>query len=157
MYATTDNALKYRIIALLENQGFNDPYMITEMLGRFDGEVSLKMKEDPLLSLEDALDWTMKVAHKDFILPGNYPVAASSGKLVQKKYKALYISELKKMVTSPVYLMAAFIASLISFKGYYWSNTNFRIWDINGMVVLLFFAWLLISIVLFSKFSIRNK
>jgi hypothetical protein len=158
MFDTTlNNQEKYQVISQLEKQGFNDPYIVTEMLNRLESDVVLRMKADNSLSLENALEDAMKDTHKDFRLPGNYPIVAYYKVLIKKKYKALYKRELKKTITNPVYIISSLLLALITFKGYSRANTNFKLWDINGVTLTLFILWLLLSILLTMKFSIRKR
>lgn len=157
MESIPDNELRRRIISRLEKEGYNDPFVVTEMLDRFEGTVVLKMKKAPSLSLEDALNEAMTEGHGDIRLPGKYSVLTYYQDIIKKKYTAVYRNECKKMLTNPVYLIGILLVSLLSFEGYYYAYSYFRIWDMNGMGLMLFFSLLLSTMLLFLKFSISNK
>ena len=142
-----------RVIDFIESRGFHDPGVIVEILDHFACKVEERMSANSGLSLEDA----MSEAHYQFGSLGFYPLLANYEANTKKKYGTIYRAEWKKLLTNPLYLVSALIASFLMFKAYGWAETNAYIWNTNMVGDLLYIAFNATYLYMAVKFKTYRK
>lgn len=95
------------VVIYIERRGFRDPLEIAEILDHFACKIEEKMEANPGIMFGAA----MVAAHADFGPMGFYPLRKSFEQAAKIRYRAIFNVERKRLLKSPVFVIAAAVAS----------------------------------------------
>lgn len=100
------------VVAYIERRGFKDPLVLVEILDHFACKVEEKMEARPGITLGAAI----VAAHADFGPMGFRPLTKSFEEAAHAKYKAIFNSERKSLLKSPLFVLSTGVASFLFAK-----------------------------------------
>jgi len=100
------------VVAYIERRGFKDPLVLVEILDHFACKVEEKMEARPGMTLGAAI----VAAHGDFGPMGFYPLRKAFEEAARKKYKAIFNTERKLLLKSPLFVLLATVLSFLFAK-----------------------------------------
>lgn len=104
-------------------RGFREPEVMMEILDHFACKVEDKLNSKPNISLEEA----MKEAHNEFGYSGFYSIKASLDVFTRRKYKKIYLAEVKKTLTSVPHLLMLVLIGWCTYTSMLWANDNNKV------------------------------
>lgn len=134
-------------------RGFREPEVMMEILDHFACKVEDKLSAKPGMSLEEA----MKEAHNEFGYNGFYSIKASLDVFTRRKYKKIYLAEVKKTVTSVPHLLMLILIGWGTYSAMLWANDNNKVDWLMGHNLVSAILLLVILIAEFTKLIIVKK
>jgi len=144
----TDNQLT-TLRAFINRRGFKDELVVEEILDHFACKVEELMGADPGISFEDA----MTRAHKSFGVSGFLPLAQAFEKQLEQKYSLLYRQYIKKLLTTPKYLLALIPTAYLFFKGVVWLEEQHHLvfGSINFVMLIIWVVFFISQLIVLKK------